>query len=116
MNNRFKDHRVLELKKPEITQEEKDQVMSSPCTIAEAVQIANAVASDILKTAMDPVIKNFNSIIAAQSLYIEILKGVVIEQGILTEDEFQKRYTEISEAFVKAQKENLEGKKVEVRE
>lgn len=74
-------------------------MLNKPCTITEAAQIASGVVSDAMA--------NFNnksrSLQVAISLQIEILKSIVIESGLITEEEFRSRYMHEVEEFNKMQ-------------
>lgn len=77
---------------------------NSPCTIKEAVQLARGVAEDVVSEYQH----NQQPLQVAISLQIEILKDVVMNAGLITEEEFVKRYVGKAEEFNKKQQEAFE--------
>lgn len=62
--------------------------MTSPCTIAEAVQIARASAEDVLEDYH----RNQGNVQLSTSIQVELLKEALFSSGIITEEEFRERY------------------------
>ena len=67
---------------------EKLGAYNSPCTIAEAVQIARASAEDVLEDYH----RNQGTAYLAMSIQIELLKEVIFSSGMIKEEEFRERY------------------------
>lgn len=85
-------------------------LMSTPCTIAEATQIARGVAEDVLSDYSH----SQSPLYVAMSLQIEILKDLVIKSGIISEDEFRNLYMQKAEDFNQRQREMYERTRQEI--
>lgn len=73
---------------------------NSPCTLAEAVQISRAAAEDVIAD-------YHRSVGAAQlatAIQVDLLKNILIEKGILDEEEFKSMYIEQARAISDMQK------------
>lgn len=79
------------------TKETVDQLnrFNSPCNIAEAVQIARASAEDVVEDYH----KQNAPIQIAISMQLEILKSMLFEAGVISEEEFRTRYVAQAEEF-----------------
>lgn len=66
------------------------QYLQTPCTVAETVQISREIAQEVLAEEQ----QHTQPWQVAVSLQLEILKEVVINAGIITEDEFREKYVE----------------------
>lgn len=74
--------------------------LQSPCTIAETMRIARAAAEDV----MTDYHQHSAHLRIALSLQVEILKDLVINAGLITEEEFKNRYAQQVAAFNEMQK------------
>lgn len=70
-------------------------MMQSPCTITEAVQIARGAAEDVV----DDFQKRTSPMHVAMSIQLELLKSMLMESGVISEEEFRDRYVERVEEF-----------------
>lgn len=61
--------------------------LNSPCTIKEAVQIARAVAEDVITEYL----QKFSQVQMAISLQVETLKEELFTQEVISEDKFKER-------------------------
>lgn len=62
--------------------------MNSPCTITEAVQIARGVAEDVVLDYQ----RRTSNLQISLSLQVELLKKVVMDNGLITEEQFKEMY------------------------
>lgn len=83
--------------------------LQTPCTITEATQIARGVAEDVVAE----YIQQNSPLQVAISLQVEILKEVVIEAGLITEDQFREMYMEKAMEFNQRQKKAFEESNTE---
>lgn len=90
-------------KKGAQTQAGELRYLQTPCTIAEAAQIARGVAEDV----MTDYNRQESHLKIAMSLQIEILKDIVISAGLITEEEFRAKYMQRAEEFNKMQQEAM---------
>jgi hypothetical protein len=81
--------------------------LQTPCTITEAAQIARGVAEDVVSEYS----QQNSPLQVAMSIQIEILKDIVINGGLITEDKFRERYMEKAMEFNQMQKEALNSAK-----
>lgn len=83
--------------------DEELKYLNTPCTITEALQLARGVAEDV--------VSDYNSqqapLHVAISLQVEILKEVVINAGLISEEKFRTLYMEKAEEFNRRQREML---------
>lgn len=68
---------------------------NSPCSIAEAVQIARATAEDVVEDYH----KSVTPVQVAISMQVEILKGMLVEAGVISEEKFRELYVKQAEEF-----------------
>lgn len=68
---------------------------NSPCSIAEAVQIARASAEDVV----DDYHKSTAPLQIAISMQLEILKSMLFEAGVISEEKFRELYMSQAEEF-----------------
>lgn len=84
-------------------------LLQSPCSIAEAVQIARGVAEDVVNESQI----RMNHVQVAMSLQMEIIKEILISKGLITEEEFKEKYVQRAEEFnamqMKMQEERHDG-------
>lgn len=79
--------------------------MTSPCTLVEAVQIARAAAEDVIAEYQ----MSTRHLQVSLSLQVEILKEIVMEKGLITEEEFREKYMQKVEDFNKRQAEAMKA-------
>lgn len=79
--------------------------LKTPCTIAEAAQIARGVAEDVVTDYAN----STSPLQVATSIQVELLKSIVMKAGLVTEEEFKSLYMEQAELLDKMRKEALEG-------
>lgn len=77
--------------------------LNTPVTITEAVQIARGVAEDVISDYS----KHTQPVQVAISLQIELLKKIIFEAGLITEEEFKEMYIAEAADFTKMQQEML---------
>lgn len=65
-----------------------ENMMNSPVTITESVQIARGVAEDVVEDYH----KTQGNVQLAISIQLEILKDIVVSAGLITAEEFKERY------------------------
>lgn len=86
--------------------------LKEPCTILEAVQLAQGVAEDCVSRYHE----NINPIIVSLSIQIEVLKQMLFEEktGILSENRFQELFQKRVDEYTKQRDEaiNLMTEKV----
>jgi translation initiation factor 2B subunit (eIF-2B alpha/beta/delta family) len=96
-----------ERRKAGISKETADKLnqLNSPCTVIEAVQLAQGVAKD----AVDQYHKSLNPLIVSMSLQIELLKEILISKEVLNEEEYnnalEKKIQQFNEDKEKAMEE-----------
>lgn len=78
-------------------------MMKSPCTITECVQIARGVAED----AIADYHQNQGNVQLSMSIQIEILKELIFSSGMITEEEFRQKYMEKAQELQKIQSERI---------
>lgn len=61
------------------------EVLSTPCTIAEAVQVARGVVDDAMKDYH----ARLGSLAVVQTLHIEVMKNLLIEKGLVTKEDYE---------------------------
>lgn len=83
--------------------------LNTPCTITEATQIARGVAEDVVSEYEH----HHAPLQVAISLQIEVIKEILINKGIITEEEFRKSYIEKAEDFNRRQREALDNQNTE---
>lgn len=64
-------------------------VSNTPCTVAEATQIAFAAARDIVEAYT----ADLNKVVIQQTLMIESLRSILSKKGGFTDQEFKEEYT-----------------------
>jgi len=64
------------------------QQFQSPCTLAEAVQISRATSEDVLEDYH----RRVAPVQMAQSIQIEVLKSMLFESGLISEERFRELY------------------------
>lgn len=80
-------------------------VGNTPCTVAEAAQIAFAAARDTVEGYTADV----NKVVIQQTLMINTLKDLLIQKGVFTEEEFSDEYTAQATRYNEEKKEYLES-------
>ena len=86
--------------------------LESPCSITEAVQIARGVAEDVVTDYE----KRTRSLQVAISLQLDIMKKLMIEKGMITEEEFKSLYLAAAEDFKRRHEEALNQQREETPE
>ena len=84
---------------------EKLDYLNTPCTLTEAVQISRGVAEDVLKEYH----KNYSPLQISWSIQVDILKNVLIENGLITEDKFRSMYMERVSEIKDTQNQSIES-------
>lgn len=79
--------------------------MNTPCTVAECAQISLAAAKDMLDTYM----KSINKLVLEQTLFLDSLKRILVAKNLMTEDEFSKMVSSVSDEFNKNREEYLKS-------
>lgn len=72
----------------------------SPCTILEATQIARGVAEDVLNEYAE----NIGHLQVSMTLQIEMLKKIIVSNGLATEEELKEMYIKEVQSFNDMQK------------
>lgn len=91
---------------------EKLDYLNTPVTLSEAVQVARGVAEDVVSDYS----RHTQPVQVAISLQIELLKKIVFNAGLITEEEYKEMYVKEVEAFNKMQKEMLSSDESEETE
>lgn len=76
-----------------------------PCTVLEVVKLSRAVAEDVANEYLEDYRKRSSGTIIALTLQLEILKKLVIEKELISEEEFQSMYEESAKEFEEKQRE-----------
>lgn len=77
--------------------------MQTPATIGEVVQIATSVANDVINGYH----QQANPLIVSMSLHIEIIKKKLVENNLVTEEEFDNLFEESVSEFNRLRDEKL---------
>ena len=80
-------------------------VSNTPCTVAEATQIAFAAARDIVEAYT----ADLNKVVIQQTLMIESLRSLLSKKGGFTEQEFREEYTKQALSYNEEKKAYLES-------
>lgn len=101
-----------ELKKKGASEETiaKLEALRQPCTVGEAVQLARAASEDVCGEMLDIYKRDSSSLMMAMTLQIELLKDIVISSGLISQEEFDKRYTDSAKEFEEKQREYLKAR------
>lgn len=78
-------------------------MMQSPCTISECVQISRGVADD----AIADYHQKQGNVQLSISIQVEIIKELLYSSGMITEEDFKKRYLEKAKELQKIQEERI---------
>lgn len=84
-------------------------VLQSPCTISECVQISRGVVED----AISEYHQNHGNVQLSISIQLEILKEIVFKSGMITEEDFRKKYMEKAQELQRLQAERFSTLKKE---
>lgn len=76
-----------------------EEMFKTPCTISEAVQIARGVSEDVVNHYH----QSRSHLQVSQSIQVDLLKQVVIDSGLITEEEFHKRYLQKAQEIMEMQ-------------
>ena len=79
--------------------------LNKPCSLSDASQIARGVAEEVVQD-YD---YNQKHIQISISLQLELIKDILIEKGIITEEEFKEKYLAKAKEFEKLQREAFES-------
>lgn len=96
-----------ERRKAGISKETADKLnqLNSPCTVIEAVQLAQGVAKD----AVDQYHRSINPLIVSLSLQVELLKEIIINKAnIISEEDYTKQLEERIDQFNKDKEKAME--------
>lgn len=80
-------------------------VSNTPCTVAEATQIAFAAARDIVEAYT----ADLNKVVIQQTLMIESLRSLLSKKGGFTEQEFREEYTKQALSYNEEKKAYIES-------
>lgn len=69
--------------------------LQSPCTVIEAVQLAQGVAKD----AVDNYHKGINPLIVSLSLQVELIKEILMQSNLVTEEDYKERLQKMIDKF-----------------
>ena len=73
----------------------KADALNSPCTVLEAVQLAQGVVEDKLTEYKASTVP----LTVSHTLHIEVMKEVLISKGLVTEEEFKDLYMKAAERY-----------------
>lgn len=90
-----KERRDLERKGVSKETAKKVDALNTPCTILEAIQLAEGVVEDALTTYK----ANTVPLTVSHTLHIQVMKNLLISKGLITEEEFMKLYMEEAEHY-----------------
>lgn len=85
-------------------------MMSSPCSISEAVQISRGVVED----AIADYHRNQGNVQLSMSIQIEIIKELIFSSGMITEEEFRQRYMDKAKELQQIQEQRMRGEDPDV--
>lgn len=86
---------------------DKLQAYNKPCSVLEVVKISRAVAEDVANESLEEYRRLSTGTIVAMTIQLEILKSLVINSGMITEEEFQSLYETSAREFEEKQREYL---------
>ena len=78
-----------------------------PCTILEVVKLARAIAEDVANESLEDYRRRSTGTIIALTLQVEMLKRILVENNLITAEEFQSQYEEEAKLFEEKQREYL---------
>lgn len=79
-----------------------------PASIKEVINISRAVAQDVSAEYVEDYRKRSAGVIMATSIQLELLKKLVTDKGLITEEEFNKLYEVAAAEFEEAQRKYVE--------
>lgn len=79
-----------------------------PAKLKEVLSISRAVAQDVASEYVEDYRRRSAGVIMATTLQLELLKKLVIEKGLITEEEFNKQYEVAAAEFEEAQRKYVE--------
>lgn len=79
--------------------------LNSPCSLSEAVQIARGVAADMLSD-YD---RDAQHLRIAMSIQVEMIKEILIQANLITEDEFKAQYIKLAKELDTMHKQSQEA-------
>lgn len=80
-------------------------ILNTPCTIAEATQIAFGASRDVL----EDYTTELSKLIVQQTLVIETLKSLLMLKGMITKDELEKEYVNQAGIYTKEKLDYMES-------
>lgn len=87
------------------------EYLTTPCTLAEAVQVARGVVEDALTDYNEKYTARLRSTVIIQSIHIEVMKNIILDKGILTEEEYKELLSVESRKYEERQRELQEKAK-----
>ena len=98
------------LMKQGVSKETADRLaqFDQPAKLKEVLSISRAVAQDVASEYVEDYRKRSAGVTMALMLQVELLKKLVIEKGLITEEEFNKKYEISAAEFERAQREYIE--------
>lgn len=88
-------------------------VLDKPCTIKETVSLSKGVAEDVFIQGIEEFRSFINPTLVSLTLWVETLKGKLIEAGIASEEDLQILYEASAENFKKKSQEFIDSMKKE---
>jgi NADPH-dependent curcumin reductase CurA len=89
--------------------QDKEADLQSPATLQEVIQVASSVSAD----AINHYHHQSNPLMVSVSLHAELLKNILIEKGLITEEEYDKRFEESVADFNRMREEKLSERQTE---
>ena len=89
------------------------EILQRPCTIQEVVNLATGVAEDKVMAAIEELRKLLNPTIVSQTIWISTIQKVLVDKGIVTEEELSTIWGELQEEFNKKSEEFITALKEE---
>lgn len=90
-----KERRDLEKKGVSKETAKKVDALNTPCTVLEAIQLAQAAIGDALTEYKASTVP----LTVSHTLHIQVMKNILISKGLITEEEFMKLYMEEAEHY-----------------
>lgn len=84
-----------------------DQRLNTPVTVAECLQLSQAVLSDFVNSTFKDELKRLTDIIVSQTIHIETMRDLLTNNGILTNEDYVKSLKEHTDDYNKQRKEYI---------
>lgn len=81
------------------------ELLTSPCTLTEAVQVSRGVAQDVIQDYHERSVSKIGSVVVLQTIHIEVLKNILISKELITESEYEDLLKTASDEYNARKKE-----------